>query len=64
MIVSCHLVRSPRNPFLQNLVVEHHSHIVVGVIHRNALLCADKHESPAKFQQSPQDFVFLFIIGS
>ena len=49
---------------VQNLVVEHHSHIVVGVIHRNALLCADKHESPAKFQQRPQDFVFLFIIGS
>ena len=39
---------------VQNLVVKHHIHIVVGVIHRNALLCADKHESPAKFQQSDQ----------
>ena len=37
---------------VQNLVVKHHIHIVVGVIHRNALLCADKHEFPAKFQQS------------
>ena len=36
---------------VQNLVVEHHVHIVVGVIHSDPLLRADKHKAPTKFQQ-------------
>lgn len=36
---------------VQNLVVEHHVHIVVGVIHSDPLLRADKHKALTKFQQ-------------
>ena len=36
---------------VQNLVVEHHVHIVVGVIHSDPLLRADKHKAPTEFQQ-------------
>jgi len=31
---------------VQNLVVEHHVHIIVGVIHSDPLLRADKHKAP------------------